>query len=331
MDVLSHILTLSQAEIRLDVRCMLTQNFAVTNEALPIGEAAFHLLLAGKCHLQTSKGSVRALSAGDFVLLPHGVAHDMLDTLAESSTTRPQRAAHILTGATLPVECFAEIGNIQRAEREKTADMLCGRFIYAKNARCLMQSLPEVVHVCLRDTPGLAPLKAIIDLLREESSGMAPGGLAIVNALGQALLTLALRAYGRQHADSANLLALAADSRLGPTILAMLQDPGKAWTIAALGNMAAMSRATYDRQFQARAGMTVGEFLLRVRMMHACNLLLHSQRTLADIGESVGYQSEAAFGKAFRQLMGETPGRWRRTSLQRRAWDGGLSSLSGDE
>ncbi|WP_409410297.1 helix-turn-helix domain-containing protein [Burkholderia cenocepacia] len=61
-----------------------------------------------------------------------------------------------------------------------------------------------------------------------------------------------------------------------------------------------------------KAGMSVGAFVAQIRMRHACALLQDTQRGQAEIGQAVGYQSEAAFGKAFRAVLGTTPGRWRR-------------------
>jgi AraC family transcriptional activator of mtrCDE len=92
----------------------------------------------------------------------------------------------------------------------------------------------------------------------------------------------------------------------------MLSAPERAWTIAELGELAAMSRATYARRFNERAGVTVMDFLTQIRMTIACDLLRRTQRSAAEIGEAVGYQSEAAFGKAFAQSVGVTPGRYRR-------------------
>ncbi|HWT71127.1 MAG TPA: AraC family transcriptional regulator, partial [Oxalicibacterium sp.] len=124
--------------------------------------------------------------------------------------------------------------------------------------------------------------------------------------------TMALRGYGEQHPDAANMLTLLSDARLASSVQALLAEPGRDWTIAELGEKAAMSRATYARRFRDCAGMTVLEFLTQVRMTLAGNLLLQTQRSAADIGMEVGYQSEAAFGKAFQQSMGITPGRYRK-------------------
>lgn len=74
---------------------------------------------------------------------------------------------------------------------------------------------------------------------------------------------------------------------------------------------------TYARRFKQASGMTPGAALLAVRMMHASTPMQQTRRTLADIAEAVGYQSEAAFGKAFRQALGSTPGQWRKHTLDR--------------
>ena len=83
-------------------------------------------------------------------------------------------------------------------------------------------------------------------------------------------------------------------------------------TIEALGELAAMSRASYARRFREAAGMTVFEFMTRTRMAIACDLLRSTRRNVGDICMEVGYQSEAAFGKAFKKHMAEMPGQYRR-------------------
>ena len=212
-------------------------------------------------------------------------------------------------GAVLPVK-----SNLDPAEPGgASVDLLCGRFVYARGAgELLMRTLPHVLHVGLREASGFAPLQLLTSVLRTEASNGQPGAGAIVNALGQALLAYALRAYGRGARVPSGWLALAADARLGPSVQAVLQAPEKPWTVESLGDASAMSRATYARHFRERAGMSVGAFVAQIRMMHACALLQDTQRGQAEIGQAVGYQSEAAFGKAFRAVLGTTPGRWRR-------------------
>ncbi|WP_175815355.1 cupin domain-containing protein [Burkholderia diffusa] len=310
MDALSQLLSLGRSHVELDVRCLLDGPFAMPHDPLPPGEAAFHLVLAGTCRMRTADGRTLQLADGDFVLLPAGGAHDLLD--AGAGRLGPVAALRDLGtggGTVLPVK-----SNLDPAEPGgASVDLLCGRFVYARGAgELLMRTLPHVLHVGLREASGFAPLKLLTSVLRTEASNGQPGAGAIVNALGQALLAYALRAYGRGARVPSGWLALAADARLGPSVQAVLQAPEKPWTVESLGDASAMSRATYARHFRERAGMSVGAFIAQIRMMHACALLQDTQRGQAEIGQAVGYQSEAAFGKAFRAVLGTTPGRWRR-------------------
>ncbi|RQR67291.1 AraC family transcriptional regulator [Burkholderia sp. Bp9126] len=308
MDALSQLLLLGRSHVELDVRCLLDGPFAMAHDALPPGEAAFHLLLAGRCRLRGPGGRTLKLAEGDFVLLPTGDAHMIDDAgAAPAATARPLRDLPASGGAVLPVKSNTD------APDDASVDLLCGRFVYERGAgELLMRALPGVLHVGLREASGLAPLQMLTSVLRAEASNLQPGARAIVNALGQALLAYALRAYGRDTQVPSGWLALAADARLGPSIQAVMQAPAQPWTVASLGDVSAMSRATYARHFRAKAGTSVGAFVTRIRMMHACALLQDTRRGQAEIGQAVGYQSEAAFGKAFRDVFGTTPGRWRR-------------------
>ncbi|MGF6506504.1 AraC family transcriptional activator of mtrCDE [Paraburkholderia sp. 32] len=192
-------------------------------------------------------------------------------------------------------------------------DLLCGRFVYAPGSSALLLNvLPDPLHVSLGDAQTLDALQAVITLMRGEAERRQPGALAIVTALSHALFAMALRVHGERNANGTGMLALLTDARLGASVQAMLDAPERAWTISELGERAAMSRATYARHFNERAGVTVMDFLTQIRMAIASDLLLRTQRSAADIGEAVGYQSEAAFGKAFAQSVGVTPGRYRR-------------------
>lgn len=248
------------------------------------------------------------LKAGDFLLLPHGDWHDVVPRRPmRTKANRPVRSLRSGRDRTLPIK-----GNVSKPS-DAELDLLCGRFVSAHEAgSLLLRALPALVHVNLQDVAEGNLLGALIALLRQEATLPQAGALAVVNALGQAVLTFALRHFGLNERAPAGVLAVMADRRLGPSIQAMLRDLSLDWTIASLGQKVSMSRATYARRFQAKAGMSVGEFLLTVRMMQACDLIQHTDRGLAQIGQAVGYESEAAFGKAFRQIVGETPGRWRR-------------------
>lgn len=303
MDTLSRLIQLARFQANLELRCQLGGQFAVLHDRTPKGQAPFHLALAGSCVIELPSGDTLSLQAGDFVFFPRGGAHRIVNSNRSGASGHAANAITVSTGGLLP---------LRRNGDSIDMDLLCGRLDYVHGRCLLLQGLPDALHVSLGDSQSVHTLQALVELMRQESEQAQPGALAIVTALSQALLTLALRAYGKTHPEQANIVALLSDPRLGASVQAMLTEPGRAWSIASLGEQATMSRATYARRFRATAGMAVADFLTRLRMAIASELLLNTRRSSGDIGMEVGYQSEAAFGKAFRSKVGHTPGRYRR-------------------
>ena len=316
MDTLSRLIDLARPQASLDLRCLLSGPFDIDHAPLEAGVAPFHLLLDGVCVIETTAGEQLELQAGDFMLFPRGAAHRVRD-VKRSAGGLPLTLGH---DGMLPVrrndghEAGETSASVPHDPMANTGvDLLCGRFVYAPGSSALLlNALPDPLHVSLGDPQTLAALQTVIALMRGEAERRQPGALAIVTALSHALFAMALRVHGERNASSAGMLALLTDARLGSSVQAMLDAPERAWTISELGERAAMSRATYARRFNERAGVTVMDFLTQIRMAIASDLLLRTQRSAADIGEAVGYQSEAAFGKAFAQSVGVTPGRYRR-------------------
>ncbi len=302
MDALSQFIQLTRPQASLDLRCLFQGPFSIPHDPEPDGQVLFHLVLAGTCLVET-EGRTLTLHEGDFILFPRGHAHTIQDLASTADgPTRKPRASH---DGMLPLR--------QTGRGAAEVDLLCGRFVHEPGSTTLLvRTLPDPLHVSLTDSASFPALQAVISLMRNEAETRDPGALAIVTSLSQALLTMALRVYGqREHADPGTLTLLS-DTRLGPSVQAMLAAPEHAWTIDTLADLAAMSRATYARHFKARADMTVLDFLTRVRMTMACDRLAHTRESVGAVSTRVGYQSEAAFGKAFKQQLGMTPARYRR-------------------
>lgn len=319
MDALSYLIRLARLQGSLDLRCEFSGAFQVNHAPTPRGQAVFHLVLQGSCVVESAPEPPVILRAGDLVLFPHGGAHQLREApahppLPADAARAPIRQEH---DGLLPVHRNSAPSpyhpDAASAALPPDLDLLCGRFDYApESAALLTTSLPPLLRVSLAEAAPAATLHALVALMRAEAGLRQPGALAIITALSQALLTMALRAYSERDDLSPGTLALLADRRLGPSVRALLADPARAWTIASLGSVAAMSRATYARSFIERAGMAPGEFMTRLRMQIASDQLMHTHRRTGDIALAVGYQSEAAFGKTFRQRFGQTPARFRR-------------------
>ena len=135
----------------------------------------------------------------------------------------------------------------------------------------------------------------------------------MLNALSTAMFALVLRLASETEDAPTGLLALAGHPRLAPAVAALFNEPARAWSLPELARLCNMSRATLARQFQEKLGRSASDLLTDIRMALAANELKKSSMSTGAVAEAVGYQSEAAFQRAFKSHMGVTPAQWRKT------------------
>jgi AraC family transcriptional activator of mtrCDE len=263
--------------------------------------------------LEHGDGPSEPLTAGDIVLFPTGSAHRIHDGSGRPPAPQVERQDVSLMIA-------------ENRGSGAHADILCGRFLIgAVPDRLLREHLPGRLVVRSANSAGAAPngggeatesvastrLARLIELMREESVDEGPGSEALVNHLSAALFALTLRFASSSSQPPHGLLALAARPRLQPAISAMFDAPEKPWTLDQLAALCNMSRATFVRQFQDVIGRSATDMLTDIRMTLAGHKLIESNLGVAEIGEMVGYQSNAAFQRIFKRLIGVTPSRYR--------------------
>lgn len=307
-DWLSRLLELVPVRGTVDFRCFFGAPWRIDFDAAAPGEIDYHVILGGSAVLRDQGGSTaRTLTAGDILLFPQGWAHALHDESGrEPIPARSRQGLNLL---------FQE--NEGRGER---LDMMCGRFILSPAHEHLMRSyLPPrlIVRAAENSAAAAAPgtraqVAGLVALLRTESASEHLGGLAMLNALSTALFALALRLASESEEAPAGLLALAGNPRLAPALAALFNQPSRPWTLPELARLSNMSRATFIRHFQERLGRSAGDLLADIRMTVAANALKTSDMATAAVAELAGYQSEAAFQRAFKQHMGITPAQWRR-------------------
>jgi AraC family transcriptional regulator, activator of mtrCDE len=302
LDWLSRLLDMVPVQGHLDLRCSYGAPWVIAQDhALP-GEIPYHIVVSGSAVLEDPNGGrPQQLTAGDILLVPHGAPHKLHD--GSGAPPAPARKR-----ATLNLIISENSGTGVRV------DILCGRFILTpQHERLLRDYLPlRLVVRAFEEPPAGAQLPGLVALMRGESALESLGGRAMLNALSTALFALTLRVASESHEAPSGMLALAAHPRLAPALTALFQEPARAWTLPELARLCHLSRATFARQFQERLGRSASDLLTDIRMTLAANELRKSSVSTAAVADMVGYQSEAAFQRAFKQRMGVTPAQWRR-------------------
>ncbi|QCP54141.1 AraC family transcriptional regulator [Trinickia violacea] len=308
LDWLSRLLVMMPVSGRLELRCDLGAPWRVVYERSEPGEMPYHVIVSGSAVLESPDGPTQQLEAGDIVLLTHGSPH----------------AFHDGSGARPSPERKRDIFNVTVSENRgkgERLDMLCGRFVITPPHDRLMRNyLPAILvvrssaHDASHQTATSRQLASLVGLMRAESASYTLGGYAMLNALSAALFALTLRMASESEAADIGLLALAGHPRLAPALSAMFNEPARAWTLPELAQLCNMSRATLVRHFRDKVGCSVNDLLTDIRMTLAANELKKPATSTEAVAEVVGYQSLAAFRRAFTQRMGMTPGEWRRTA-----------------
>ena len=199
--------------------------------------------------------------------------------------------------------------------------VIAGRFSFDEtHGRPLLDFLPPIILI-RGGQPHMFPLQRTLELLASEvdaSKSTAEAGSELaVRRLADLLLIQALRAHiaatENDESDQTGWLHALADSHVGAALNSMHKHIEHPWTVASLASEAGMSRSAFALRFKDLMGESPLEYLTRWRMYRGSDLLRESDRKLADVAQAVGYDSDGAFHKAFKRVLGIAPGEYRRS------------------
>src|SRR6266446_2500199 len=308
MDWLSRLFEMMPVRGRLDLRCSYGAPWRIDQGPGEVHEIPYHAVVGGSAVLEDPAGGrPLQLKVGDILLLPGNPRHVLHDGSGAPPVPARNRSRLNLTIS-------------ENAGTGERLDLLCGHFVIAPpHDRLLRNFLPPrlVVHagdhkVEAACSGTAAQLAGLVSLMRGESAADHLGGRAMLNALSTAMFALALRLASEADDAPVGLLALAGHPRLAPALAALFNEPARAWSLPELARLCNMSRATLARQFQEKLGRSASELLTDIRMALAANELKKPSISTGAVAEAVGYQSEAAFQRAFKSHMGMTPAQWRK-------------------
>lgn len=284
----------------------------------------FHGVARGSCWAAIAGETPVRLDEGDLVIFPQGDAHVM-------SSAPGLRARNVDPGVFFtprpPQLPFALNMNdegdmtalLDGGGRDKTT-IVCGFLgCDARPFNPLLAALPRIIQM-----RGLAQESSWVGtFLRsvvEESNRKRPGGEAVLERMSEMLFVEVLRRYvDSMPADATGWLAGMRDASVGRALAVMHDRPAHAWTIERLGEEVGLSRSSLHERFVHFIGQPPMQYLAAWRMQLAAASLRDTDAKVIEVALHVGYENEAAFSRAFRRAVGESPAAWRRERRARAA------------
>lgn len=265
----------------------------------------FHFAVQGECYVRAGEDDPILLRQGDLVLVPAGAAHSLSDKPERkpvSLETIMQDTGYAGTGTFIVGE---------GCERAAT-QLMCGHLTFAEGSRHpLLRSLPKLLHLSAGMRSASFWLDEALRLMARQMADEQPGSLAVIRRMSEIIFIETVRACSAQSEQLSGLMEALADPKISRAIQAMHRDVAMQWTVETLAGEAAMSRSRFAARFQELVGCGPLTYLAEWRLQRACALLREGRISVQEVASRIGYQSPAAFTRAFANMFGETPSAFR--------------------
>ncbi|AKU99610.1 Transcriptional regulator, AraC family [Labilithrix luteola] len=287
-------------------RCELTGSWGI--DFRDVSQARFHFVVSGSCFLRSPERGWIELHVGDVVLVPHGTKHAL---------------AHKARGKLAPLEDIPldEIGDrayeMRAGTHGKATILVCCSVSFAAPAAA---SLLELMPPMLLIREGAAKdktLPLLLDAMTEEVEARRVGAATVLTRLADVVITRIVRSWVESRTeDTVGWLAAIRDPQVGRALAAIHKEPGKPWSVESLADVAKTSRSVFAERFNAVVGIPPARYLTRWRMNLATGWLRSERLTVAETAMRLGYDSEAAFSRAFKRFVGVPPSAIRRAAVE---------------
>ncbi|PMB23834.1 AraC family transcriptional regulator [Fischerella thermalis] len=314
MDVLSDILRVIRFSGVIDLRPEFSapwiietpscSDFADTIQSETTHIVPFHIVAEGNCWVKAKPDIRQALSPGDIIIFPHGDAHILGDRLDQM----PTPIADLLPAPPWkepPIFTYGGGGTITR--------LVCG-FLQCEQLLLhpFLKSLPRFMHIQVSSEPTAPLLKTGVQHIIQEANCIQPGSICLLTRLVELMFIEILRSYMQNSPDKqmGGVLALN-DPIVGQVLNWMHADPAHPWTVSELAKQVNVSRSALATRFTELLGQPPMQYLTQWRLQLAAHHLRNTDESITKIASQVGYESEAAFNRAFKRYVGKPPGIWR--------------------
>ena len=266
----------------------------------------YHLVAAGAAWGHVVGAPPIRLREGDLLIFPQGDAHVL--SSAPGMRAAPDLAIYARTSTPLPLVYELGGGGADRAH------IICGFLgLDERPYNPLLAALPSVIHLAAGDAEAATkPLGTLLDYVVRESGRGNPGKQNVLSRLSELIFVEAIRQHLRTMPEKQlGWLAGLRDPIVGRALEALHAAPRDAWTVESLGRTVGVSRSVLAARFTEMVGHPPIHYLALWRMQLASRLLHEGQHVVA-VAEAMGYESESAFSRVFKKLMGVPPAVWRR-------------------
>lgn len=266
--------------------------------------SVFHLIAAGECTIELANGEKREIAAGDILLMPFADSH----TFWNGEYSDVAFAPDVMRPGPLSGMWTIRLGGGGVETR-----MVCGfiessEFLFAP----VFRSLPALLIERTDEGKVGAVLTSTVREILALAETAAPGTELMLGRLMELLFVEVLRRYAERLPRDANgWFAALNDPIVSRALQLVHREPARRWTVDSLARVAGTSRSVLAERFSAVMGQAPIEYVTGWRMQLAADRLRNSDDSMAEIAAGVGYESQAAFNRAFKRVTGMAPGRWR--------------------
>jgi AraC-like DNA-binding protein len=284
----------------------------------------FHILVDGECEVICKSHPVAAMQSGDVVVFPRGDQHTMRSHAAAASTP---------LGSIFSPGKYDEPPLLSYGGGGLTSRFVCGYLNCDQRFSPLVEALPTMLLVRSRDEystieaidaqgsrPTVVPqgsgtwLGTTLKFTINEARIARPGNAAILGRLTELMFVEILREYmQRLPVNQGGWLAGVNDPVVGKALRLLHENPARDWTVEELAREVAVSRSVLAQRFTEMVGEAPIKYLAGWRMQVAKQLMREGTRNIQDVATRVGYESEAAFNRAFKRATGCPPAAWRKS------------------
>ncbi|MBB6145570.1 AraC-like DNA-binding protein [Silvibacterium bohemicum] len=267
----------------------------------------YHLLTEGRAHARLEEGKSIALEAGDVVIFPHGDAHILENGSGAETVDYGKELLRIFSHG-LKAAYHGGGGEITK--------FVCGYMVCEPRlSQVFLSGLPRLFKVSIRDDQAGGWLENSIRFSVTEANAARAGSEAVLSKLSEVLFVETLRRYiARLPEDQSGWLAGARDPEVAKALALMHRQPAHPWTLADLAKEVGTSRSVVAERFRRYLGQPPMTYLTQWRLQLAAQMLTSTSHSAAQVASEVGYESEAAFNRAFKRDFGLPPARFRSRS-----------------